>query len=53
MYFDQVHKVELRCIKGGYQAEAVDWIPREEYEKVKRDCDRWYQLWLEECRKRK
>ena len=53
MYRNKVHNVRLKCIRGTGEIVESKFVSREEYEKVKSDCDKWYRLWLEECRKRK
>lgn len=46
-------KVELKCLEGGIGVDTTRWVSMEKYLQVKSDCDKWYKLWLEECKKRK
>ena len=53
MYTDKGHHVRLKCIRGTVDYDKSKFVRIEEYERVKADCDKWYRLWLEECKKRK
>ncbi len=52
MYTERRPHVQLRCIRGNAKVADENYVSRELYDKVKSDCEKWYRLWLEECKKR-
>lgn len=53
VYYDHANKVKLKCINNDSKINNECCVTREKYEKVKEDRDKWYKLWLRECRNRK
>ncbi len=53
MLTNELFKPTLRCVDSNIEIDETKWVSREEFDKVKRDCELWYKMWLHECKMRK